>query len=51
MTRLWSEKGHEITVLAGMIHYSESEKRPEYKGKRFVLNQQEKSICLAVPCV
>ena len=39
MTRIWSDKGHEITVLAGMIHYSESEKRPEYKGKRFVHKQ------------
>ncbi len=39
MTRLWSEQGHEITVLAGMIHYSESEKRSEYKGRRFVHKQ------------
>lgn len=42
MTRIWSEQGHEVTVLAGMIHYSESEKRPEYKGRRFVRNQQGK---------
>jgi len=42
MTRLWSEQGHKITVLAGMIHYSESEKRPEYKGRRFVLKQEGK---------
>jgi glycosyltransferase involved in cell wall biosynthesis len=42
MTRIWSEQGHEITVLAGMIHYSESEKRPEYKGKRFVRKQEGK---------
>lgn len=39
MTRIWSEKGHEITVLAGMVHYTDSEKRPEYKHKRFVHKQ------------
>jgi glycosyltransferase involved in cell wall biosynthesis len=36
MARIWSEKGHEITVLAGMINANEKEKRPEYKGKYFV---------------
>jgi glycosyltransferase involved in cell wall biosynthesis len=39
MTRSWSEKGHDITVLAGMIHANKSEKRPEYKGKKFVHKQ------------
>lgn len=42
MTRIWSEQGHEITVLAGMIHYSESFKRPEYKGRRFIRKQEGK---------
>ena len=42
MTRIWSEQGHEITVLAGMIHYSESLKRPEYRGRRFVRKQEGK---------
>jgi glycosyltransferase involved in cell wall biosynthesis len=41
MTRNWSEQGHEITVLAGMMHYSNSEKRPEYKGKHFVYKQHD----------
>lgn len=40
MTRMWSEKGHEITVLAGMIHGFESKKLPEYKGKFFVYKKQ-----------
>lgn len=35
MTRNWSERGHEITVLAGMMHANAKEKRPEYKGKWF----------------
>lgn len=42
MTRTWSEDGHEITVLAGMMHYSGSNKRPEYKGKYFAKKQHEK---------
>ena len=36
MTRQWSDEGHEITVLAGMMHANAHEKRKEYKGKRFV---------------
>jgi len=42
MTRTWSELGHEITVLSGMMHANKSEKRPEYKGKLFVHKQHEK---------
>lgn len=40
MARVWTEKGHEVTVLAGMMHYSASEKRHEYKGKFAVKKQQ-----------
>jgi len=36
MTRMWSEQGHEITVLAGMMHANGKEKISEYKGKYFV---------------
>ena len=35
MARIWTDMGHEVTVLSGMVHYAESEKRPEYRGKRF----------------
>jgi len=42
MARSWSEQGHEITVLAGTMHYSNSEKRPEYKGKYFMHKQHDK---------
>lgn len=41
MTRNWAELGHEITVLAGMIHYNNIEKRPEYKGKHFLHKQHD----------
>ncbi len=42
MTRTWTEQGHSITVLAGMIHANKSEKRPEYKEKHFFHKQHDK---------
>ncbi|MEL6866900.1 MAG: hypothetical protein AAFP19_20920 [Bacteroidota bacterium] len=33
MTRVWEEAGHQITVLAGMVHYNTGKKRLRYKGK------------------
>lgn len=41
MTHSWTMDGHEITVLAGMMHYTGSFKRPEYKGKYFVHKQHD----------
>lgn len=40
MTRVWVDEGHQVTVIAGMMHYSGSEKRQEYKGKYFVKKDQ-----------
>jgi glycosyltransferase involved in cell wall biosynthesis len=40
MTKVWTDAGHEITVLAGMMHYNGHEKRKEYKGNYFVNKQQ-----------
>lgn len=42
MSKTWIELGHEITVLAGMIHANGTEKPAEYKGKIFVRKQQNK---------
>lgn len=42
MTKTWQEQGHEIVVLAGMMHYSGFKKRDEYKGKWFKIKQQGK---------
>jgi len=42
MTRTWSELGHEVTVLAGMMHANKSEKIPEYKSRYFVHKQHDK---------
>lgn len=39
-TRVWTEQGHTVTVVAGMMHYNGKEKNPEYKGKYFVKKQQ-----------
>lgn len=40
MTRVWTDAGHQVTVLAGMMHANGSEKRPEYKGHYFRKRQQ-----------
>ena len=33
MTQVWASQGHEITVLAGMVHYASGGKPIKYKGK------------------
>lgn len=40
ITKMWADKGHSITVLAGMMHANGVEKRPEYKKKFFVKKKQ-----------
>ncbi|MDO5858122.1 glycosyltransferase family 4 protein [Myroides odoratimimus] len=40
MAKSWSEAGHEVTVIAGMMHANGLEKRKEYKGKYYVRNSQ-----------
>jgi glycosyltransferase involved in cell wall biosynthesis len=42
ITKTWTELGHEIVVLGGMMHYNGTQKRPEYKGKWFKTNFQGK---------
>ncbi len=42
MTKTWSDKGHEIIVIGGMMHANGSEKLPQYKKKYFVKNKQGK---------
>jgi glycosyltransferase involved in cell wall biosynthesis len=36
MTKIWSNLGHDITVIASMVHYNGNKKRDEYVGKKFV---------------
>ena len=33
MSKVWAQKGNEITVLAGMSHYATGKKNERYKGK------------------
>lgn len=40
MTKAWTAQGHEVTVIAGMMHANGFEKRAEYKGKYFVSKKQ-----------
>lgn len=43
MAKQWSENGHDITVLAGMMHANGSKKIPEYKGK-FILKKKHDKV-------
>ena len=37
---MWSDQGHEITVLAGMVHYNTGKKPKKYRGK-FIFHDKE----------
>ena len=40
MAKLWVDKGHEVTVLSGMVHYATGKKMGRYKGK-FTFNDSQ----------
>lgn len=40
MTKVWTDAGHQVTVIAGMMHYGGNEKRAEYKGKYTFFRKQ-----------
>lgn len=42
ITKVWTDLGHEVTVLGGMMHANGSEKLPQYKKRYFVKNKQGK---------
>jgi glycosyltransferase involved in cell wall biosynthesis len=42
--KYWSEQGHHITVLSGMVHYATGKKHPEYKGKFLVTEHEGPNI-------
>ncbi|AZQ63564.1 glycosyltransferase WbuB [Flammeovirga pectinis] len=44
MTKSWTDDGHEITVLAGMMHYNGFEKLSKYKGKFIVKDNYDTNI-------
>jgi glycosyltransferase involved in cell wall biosynthesis len=41
MTRFWVEQGHEVTVIAGQVHYATGEKPEKYRGKTVVEEWQD----------
>lgn len=40
MSKVWAQKGHEITVLSSMMHYGGNEKPKKYRG-RYVVNSKQ----------
>jgi glycosyltransferase involved in cell wall biosynthesis len=42
ISKVWSDLGHDVTVISGMMHANGSQKKPEYKGKYFVRKNQGK---------
>lgn len=42
IAKAWTELGHEVSVIGGMMHYNGHFKREEYKGKFFVKKLQGK---------
>ena len=44
MTKMWAAQGHQITVLAGMIHANATRKYPRYKGRFFFKDQYDENI-------
>jgi glycosyltransferase involved in cell wall biosynthesis len=49
MAAVWEGQGHEITVLAGMIHGHKTEKYSKYKGK-FIAEEQYSNKIRVVRC-
>ena len=47
--RYWAEQGHQVTVLAGMVHYAKGTKDPQYKGK-YILRQREQPGVEVIRC-
>ena len=45
MARLWTDSGHEVTVIAGAVNYSTG-KKPEKYRRRWVLKEQEGGVTI-----
>jgi glycosyltransferase involved in cell wall biosynthesis len=44
MTKVWTEAGHEVVVLAGMVNYLTGKVPAKYKGKRFLKEAYEPNL-------
>jgi glycosyltransferase involved in cell wall biosynthesis len=40
MAQSWIEAGHQVTVIAGMVHYNANQKKQEYRGKWILKKMQ-----------
>jgi len=47
--KYWTQAGHEVTVLAGTLHYAKGVKAPKYKG-RFILREKDASGATVYRC-
>jgi glycosyltransferase involved in cell wall biosynthesis len=41
--KYFSRAGHEVTILAGMVHYAKGTKAPQYKGK-FIVEEEDPQL-------
>lgn len=44
LTKHWADKGHQITVIAGMVHYATGKKRDKHKGRFIVKEKYDNNI-------
>ena len=46
IARIWTEFGHKVQIIAGMVHPNGYDKKNEYKGKYFVHKKHNKIMVL-----
>ena len=44
MSRFWQQSGHQVTVLAGMVHYTTGKKHPKYHNKYFNVSRNQDQV-------
>jgi glycosyltransferase involved in cell wall biosynthesis len=45
-TNRWNDNNHEITVLAGMVHYTTGKKHSKYRGKYFFIDRVSEKLTI-----
>ncbi len=49
MVKVWNNEGHNVTVLAGMIHYATGKKISQYKGK-YIFKESYNNLLTVYRC-
>jgi glycosyltransferase involved in cell wall biosynthesis len=44
ISKVWNDEGHEVTVLAGMVHYNTGKKHERYKGKFTYIDEKNERL-------